>query len=181
MRPHEQLEAELAKWITECGLTVSPEQVVACSSGTAALHLAFEALQLPQGSEVVMSDFNMIACPRAVSLAGLKPVFVDCGDDLLLDTSKVAKHFGGSTKSILQTWIYGRVDENDRQYISGITRQCGVSVVEDMAEVHGVAPHEDTDAACWSFYKNKIVAGEEGARSTSRIGNTLPLPVNYGA
>jgi perosamine synthetase len=35
-------------------------------------------------------------------------------------------------------------------------------IVEDMAEVHGLVPHPDTDAACWSFYKNKIVAGEEG-------------------
>jgi len=35
-------------------------------------------------------------------------------------------------------------------------------VVEDLAEAHGVIPHPDTDAACWSFYKNKIVGGEEG-------------------
>jgi dTDP-4-amino-4,6-dideoxygalactose transaminase len=35
-------------------------------------------------------------------------------------------------------------------------------VVEDLAEAHGVRPHINTDAACWSFYKNKIIAGEEG-------------------
>ena len=37
-----------------------------------------------------------------------------------------------------------------------------VHIVEDLAEAHGIDPHEATDAACWSFYKNKIVAGEEG-------------------
>jgi perosamine synthetase len=35
-------------------------------------------------------------------------------------------------------------------------------VIEDLAEAHGLKPHPETDAACWSFYKNKIVAGEEG-------------------
>jgi len=35
-------------------------------------------------------------------------------------------------------------------------------VVEDMSELHGVKPHALSDAACWSFYRNKIVAGEEG-------------------
>jgi perosamine synthetase len=37
-----------------------------------------------------------------------------------------------------------------------------VTIVEDLAEAHGVTPHPSTDAACWSFYRNKIVAGEEG-------------------
>lgn len=37
-----------------------------------------------------------------------------------------------------------------------------VKLVEDMAELHGYAPHPATDAACWSFYKNKVIAGEEG-------------------
>jgi len=35
-------------------------------------------------------------------------------------------------------------------------------VIEDMAEIHCVNPHPESDAACWSFYKNKVVHGEEG-------------------
>jgi perosamine synthetase len=37
-----------------------------------------------------------------------------------------------------------------------------LEVVEDLAEAHGVKPDPCSFAACWSFYKNKIVAGEEG-------------------
>jgi dTDP-4-amino-4,6-dideoxygalactose transaminase len=35
-----------------------------------------------------------------------------------------------------------------------------------LAEAHGVAPHPDTEAACWSFYRNKIVCGEEGGAAS---------------
>ena len=38
-----------------------------------------------------------------------------------------------------------------------------IHVVEDLAEAHGIAPNPNSDAACWSFYKNKVIAGEEGA------------------
>src|SRR5262249_28023467 len=34
--------------------------------------------------------------------------------------------------------------------------------VEDLAEAHGVAPSAQSVAACWSFYRNKVVHGEEG-------------------
>jgi dTDP-4-amino-4,6-dideoxygalactose transaminase len=43
-----------------------------------------------------------------------------------------------------------------------VARQYGIPVIEDLAEAHGITPHPDSAAACWSFYKNKIIAGEEG-------------------
>lgn len=64
---------------------LDPKGMVACSSGTAALHLALEALELPRESDVIVPDFTMIACARSVSMAGLEPVFVDCEDKLLID------------------------------------------------------------------------------------------------
>ena len=68
---------------------LSSEGMVACSSGTAALHLALESLKLPNGSYVAVPDYTMIACARAVTLAGLKPVFIDCTSDLLIDVEKI--------------------------------------------------------------------------------------------
>lgn len=46
MQAHQRLELEWAKLHD-----LDPAGMVCCSSGTAALHLAFEALRLPQGSE----------------------------------------------------------------------------------------------------------------------------------
>jgi perosamine synthetase len=155
MRPHEQLEQELGDWAG-----YPAENVVVCSSGTAALHLALEAFRLPPGSEVLVPDFTMIACPRAVSLAGLTPVFVDCGryDDLLMDWFLAGTAITENTRAVMPVHVYGRR--------SGVPadafRRYGLRIVEDLAEAHGVKPHPDTDAACWSFYRNKIVCGEEG-------------------
>jgi len=151
MRPHEELEKELAEWI-------GMPYVVACSSGTAALHLAFESLHLPPGSEVIMSDFNMIACPRAAVMAGLKPVFVDCDERLCIDPEALFRD-GSKAEVLLATHIYGRRC-SERVWEAASAGQ--MSVVEDMAEIHGVKPHPLTDAACYSFYQNKIVHGEEG-------------------
>lgn len=139
---------------------LDPAGMVACNSGTAALHLAFEALDLPRGSQCIMSDYNMIACPRAAVMAGVEPVFVDCDERLLLGmdgsflTALTAK-----TNAILLTHVYGR----QCLYPDGWeTLPAPPYVIEDLAEAHGLKPHPGTDVACWSFYSNKVVAGEEG-------------------
>jgi perosamine synthetase len=150
-----RLEAE---WATSN--STEKDCMVACSSGTAALHLAFEALQLRRGGEVLMCDFNMVACPRAAVMAGLQPRFVDCRSDLCIDVDKLEAALTDDTVAILATHIYGRRCNMDR--IHDMVSGRSIAVVEDLAEAHGVRPHEYTDAACWSFYRNKIVAGEEG-------------------
>ncbi len=158
LEPYQRLELEWAKFND-----LDPAGTVACSSGTAALHLAFEALQLRGGGHsavAVMSDYNMIACPRAAVLAGLTPRFVDCGDDLLIDDGGPLGDATVEPYSVfLATHVYGRRCDMD-----WLTSACGAChpVVEDLAEAHGIRPHPSTDAACWSFFKNKIVAGEEG-------------------
>lgn len=141
---HQLLERKFAEFIG-----YRPEQVVACSSGSAALHLSLEALRLPPGYEVATGDFNMIAVPRAISLAGLTPVFVDCGDDLLVrpDLLKPAE--------VIAVHIYGRICDMNR--IAEIAEKFKLNVIEDLAEAHGIKPHPDTDAACWSCFKNKII------------------------
>jgi dTDP-4-amino-4,6-dideoxygalactose transaminase len=162
MQPYEQLEEEFAQW-AGC-----PHMVV-CNSGTSALHLALETLGVPAGSEVLVPDFTMIACARAVTLAGLKPVFVDCDDYGLMDYKLVDRAIYGSTEEecrsnnvvgIMAVHVYGRRCNMDS--IAYSARHANCFVVEDLAEAHGVEPHKDTSAACWSFYKNKVVAGEEG-------------------
>ena len=154
MQPYEQLEYEIGKW-------AGVEHVVACSSGTAALHLALEALCLESGSEVIVPDFTMVACPRAVTMAGLTPVFVDCGEDLLIDCDLVSRISDiEEIRAIMPVHIYGR--RCDMDAIISTANDVDWWVVEDMAEAHGIKPHPSSDAWAWSFYRNKIVAGEEG-------------------
>lgn len=167
MEPFQTLEKEFQAW------TCPQHEVVACSSGTSALHLALESLQLPPKSEVLVPDFTMIACARAVTLAGLTPVFIDCGTDLLIDCDKVAAYLKDNCRwakkngepikdvsAIMPVHIYGR--RCDMKRIIELATEYDLYVIEDLAECHGVAPHHASDAAAWSFYKNKAIHGEEG-------------------
>lgn len=140
---------------------LDPAGMVCCSSGTAALHLSLEAMQLPHGSEILIPDLTMIACPRAATLAGLTPVFVDCGDDLLMDRALWASAVREQTNAIMFVHIYGR---RCQMLPEGWGKNIGsrLRIIEDLAEAHGVKPHWQTDAACWSFFSNKIVSGAEG-------------------
>lgn len=150
------------KWATANQL--DPKGMVACSSGTAALHLGFEASRLRLGSYVIVPDLTMVACPRAVVLAGLRPVFSDCQDDLNVNPRNVSTAITRDVSAILAVHTYGRRCNMD--LLSDVAKNnvfwLKMLLVEDLAEAHGVLPHKDTDVACWSFYKNKIVYGEEG-------------------
>lgn len=152
MRPHEKLERELEEW------TGMPH-VVACSSGTAALHLAMEAVRR-EGWRVIVPDFTMVACARAVSMADMVPIFVDCDESLRMLPRSIECCMSPYVAAIMAVHIYGR--RCDMERIHEIARNFGVPVIEDMAELHGVQPHPNTFAAAYSFYANKIVHGQEG-------------------
>jgi len=153
MELYQKLEVELEKW-THCS------NMVSCSSGTAALHLGLESLNLPLGSEILVPDFSMIACPRAVVLSGHTPVFIDCDPQMNLDTDLVRLAITNKTRAIMLVHTYGRPICMDS--VMSLAYKYDLYVIEDLAEIHGKLPHGSTDVACWSFYKNKIVAGEEG-------------------
>ena len=50
---------------------------VSCSSGTAAIHLALEALNIGPGDEVIIPSFTLIVSANMVCLTGATPVLVD--------------------------------------------------------------------------------------------------------
>lgn len=158
MEPYQLLEKEWEAWSGQ-------PNAVACSSGTAALHLALEALSLPPESPVFLPDYTMVACARAVTLAGLTPVLVGCGPDLtmdveLLDQAMEERANSAAGGAVMAVHVYGR--SPDMGAIADLCNKYGALLVEDLAEAHGTPAHPATEAACWSFYRNKVVAGEEG-------------------
>ena len=51
---------------------------IAVSSGSAALDVAFVALGLKKGDEVILPSFTIISCLNQIIRCGAIPVFVDC-------------------------------------------------------------------------------------------------------
>lgn len=139
-------------WASKNGMTFG----VSCNSGTNAIYLALKALGIGPGDEVIVPEYTMIATAWAVSYTGASPIFVDCGDDLLMDYDKFVMRLSDKTKAVITVPIYGRaVDE--RIYDSCTD---DIPVIEDMAEGHGIVPLGDI--ACYSFYGNKILTTGEG-------------------
>jgi len=71
---------EAAAFEEEFAAAVGAPSAVACSSGTAALHLALMALDLGPGDEVITVSHSFIATANAVRYVGATPVFVDVED-----------------------------------------------------------------------------------------------------
>ena len=139
---------------------------VACSSGTAALHLALSALDIGPGDEVIVPTFTMIATCNAVLYCGATPILVDAGEeDWCIDVGKIEERITGRTRAIIPVHIYGHPCDMDP--ILDLAGKYGLSVVEDAAEAIGAEYRGRrlgslSDASCFSFYANKTVTTGEG-------------------
>ena len=122
------------------GLT---HEIVALSSGTAAVHLGLLACGVGPGDEVLVQDFTFCASSHPITYLGAKPVFVDSekeswniDPDLLEEAIKdrISKT-GKAPKAIVPVALYGMPYQIDR--IMGIADKYGIPVVEDAAEGFG--------------------------------------------
>ncbi|MAF36923.1 aminotransferase [archaeon] len=148
---------------------VGTNYCITCNTGTSSLHLALEALKLPPDSEIIVPEFTMIATAWAVHYARLSPVFVDCTDDLLINVDLIEEKISSNTKAIMVTHVYGRIVNMD--HVIDLAKKYNLRVIEDCAEAHGgyfKNTHVGSyDIGCFSFYRNKIVCGEEGGAITT--------------
>lgn len=140
---------------------------ITVNSGTSALTLGLLSLGIGHGDEVIVPKFTMAACKWAVEYLGATPVFVDCGPDLNIDVTKIARAVTPRTKAIMPVHIYGRLC--DMKTIRELADMFNLWVIEDRAEAHGANFQYKGDIACYSLYQNKIVSSQEGGVLTTDI------------
>lgn len=150
---YEKLEKRYAEF-------VGSRYACTVSSGTAALHLGLLALGVKAGDEVIVPDFTMAACAFAVSYIGAKPIFVDCGDDLNIDVTKIEEKITNKTVAIMAVHIYGRLC--NMESICRLANRYALKVIEDACEAQGAVFNSKANLTVYSFYKNKIIHAEEG-------------------
>jgi len=144
---------------------------VSCCNGTAALHLALEALGIKKGDEVIIPSFTMIASCNAVIYTGAKPVLVDSEPETWnIDVKKIEEKITEKTKAIIPVHIYGH--PVDMAPLKEIAEKHNLFVVEDAAEAHGAEYKGKKtgslgDIAAFSFYANKIITTGEGGMIVS--------------
>jgi perosamine synthetase len=154
-----RFEETVARW---CGVS----HAVACSSCTTGLHLALVSLGIGPGDEVLVPDFTLIVSANTVIQAGARPVLVDADPRTwCIDPTKIEEKIGPRTRAILPVHMYGH--PCDMRSVMEIARRHDLLVIEDCAEAHGAQLDGRMvgsfgDAACFSFYGNKILTTGEG-------------------
>jgi dTDP-4-amino-4,6-dideoxygalactose transaminase len=146
---------------------------IAVANGTVALDLAWQALDLPKGSEVIVTSRTFIASISSIVLAGLTPVFADIDRNTQNITVETIKpHIGAKTSAILCVHLAGWPCEMDS--IVALAKAHDLRIVEDCAQAHGAkykgkAVGSLGDIAAWSFCQDKIMttAGEGGMVTTN--------------
>lgn len=178
----DHFEKELAAY---CGVS----HAVGVNSGTDALMMAYRALNLRPGDEIIMPAMSFIATVEPAILLGVKPVFVDIDPiSLTLKASEVRAKITAKTKAVVAVHLYGQCADMDE--LMRICDEKKLSLVEDMAQAIGSA-YKGRKAgafgrlACLSFFptKNLGAFGDAGAVLTSspELAERLKSLRNHGA
>ena len=154
---------------------------VACSNGTAALHLAARALDLGPGTTTIVPAITFLASANAIALNGGDVVFADVDpdtglmrpQDLLEALDRCPK---GKAHAVVNVHLAGQC--GDIAEIERIGRANNLRIIDDachalgtIARIDGV-PHkigagDFADVTCFSFHPVKTIAmGEGGAVTT---------------
>lgn len=161
---------------------------VGLNSGLDALILAFRALGIGQGDEVIVPANTYIASVIGVIENGATPIFVEPNDYFLLDETKIEKVITERTKAILPVHLYGQTCNMDA--IMDIANKYNLSVVEDCAQSHGSTFKNKKSGtqgtiSCFSFYPTKPLGafGDSGAICTNdeKVAEKVRMMRNYGS
>ena len=170
----------------------SSKYAIACSSGTAALHIALKVLGVNEDCEVIVPTITFIATANAVKYNQADLIFMDNDDYFNIDEKKtieflnqntfqkkgfcINKKSGKKIQAIIITHMYGNAAEFENLY--KILKKKNIKIIEDSAESFGTkytyglfkGKHTGSigDIGCFSFNGNKIITtGNGGAIITN--------------
>ena len=108
----------------------------AVNSGTAALHLAVDALDLKNTDEVIVTCLSFVASSNAIVYCGVKPVFCDIDEDTMnIDPVKIEALINKNTKAIIAVDFAGQ--PCDYHKIMPIIKKYNLVLIEDAAHSMG--------------------------------------------
>lgn len=149
-----ELESDLCQHL-------SVKHTITCGNGTDALQLAFMALDLPQGCEVIIPSFAYAALAEVVLLLGFVPVFAEVDPHTyLIDPDDIARKITEKTKAIAPVHLFGLV--------------CNMDAILEIAQNRGLYVVEDAAQAIGAFYRGEKFQGFAGTLGT--VGTTSFFP-----
>jgi UDP-4-amino-4,6-dideoxy-N-acetyl-beta-L-altrosamine transaminase len=145
---------------------------VAVTSGTAALHVAYAALGVGPGDEVVTTPMTFVATASCASMLGAQVVFVDVEEDTAnIDPAAVQAAVTGRTKVIAAVDYAGHAAEYDA--LQEVAQGAGAALLADAAHsvggsYRGRPVGSLTDCTTLSFFPTKNLTTAEGGAVVCR-------------
>ena len=146
------------------------DHCIACGNGTDALTYLLKAMNLREGSTVIVPANTFIATAEAVIANGLKVRFADVDEDYTISPDSVEKLIdkNKNVSAVIAVHLYGLPAKIDK--LETITKKHGIKLIEDAAQAHGAEFNGRragslADGAIFSFYPGKVLgaAGDAGA------------------
>jgi len=150
---------------------------VAVNSGTSALDIAVQSLDLPEGSEIITTPFTFVATSNAIIYNGHRPVFADiCSDTFNIDPEDIRRKITKNTKAIIYVDYAGQ--PCDIKEIKEIADEFDLYLIEDACHALG-AEYDNkkignfADLTIFSFHPVKHITTGEGELSSQITKNCM--------
>ena len=176
----EELEKVISNYLNcrECIMT---------TSGTLAITLALMALDLPEGSEVIVPNYTMIATVNSVRFLKLKPIIIDIDKETgTMSLEEITKHVTEKTSCILHVSLNNRYKN-----IEDIVNYCSdnkIELIEDSAQsigcrINGKNLGTFGRVGCFSLSTPKIISAGQGGFCVTddlEIARKMRMIKNFG-
>jgi len=159
--------------------------VVACTSGSAAIHAAIAAIDPEPGDEIITTSITDMGALTPILYQGAIPVFADVDASTgNVTATTIADRITDRTKAIVVTHLFG--SPCDMTAIMTVADKRGIPVIEDCAQAF-LAEHRGKKVGtfgkigCFSLQQGKhITTGEGGLVTTAdaALARRLTLFVN---
>ncbi|WAZ19592.1 aminotransferase class V-fold PLP-dependent enzyme [Streptomyces cinnabarinus] len=166
------LSPEVRRFEESFAQYIGTRHALGVNSGTDALTLALEALDIGPGDEVITVANTFHATALAITRAGATPVLVDARpDDYLMDTDALEAAVTPRTRAVVAVHLFGL--SLDLAPVAEVCERYGIPLVEDCAQavgarVDGRRVGSIGAIGCFSFHpsKNLGAAGDAGLVTT---------------
>lgn len=139
---------------------------VPCASGTAALTVALQALDVGFGDEVIVPALTWVACASSVANLGAIPVLVDVDPvSLCASPDAIRSAITSRTRAVLGVHMYA--SRVDAYALETMCAEHGLPLIEDASQAHGARLGTRRIGAfgvisVFSFQQSKLLTGGEG-------------------
>lgn len=156
---HYVLGPQLQAFEADISHYLDTPHAIGVGSGSDALTIALNALQLGAGDEVITTGFTFVGTAEAIVHSGATPVFVDIERDTYnIDPQRVLEAITPRTRAVIAVHLYGQSAELDA--LAALCRDHDLALVEDCAQALGAEYHGQRAGThgiigCFSFYPSK--------------------------